>query len=83
MTDRNILDGLRGLHQDLVALEESQLRNIERLWAELEARVVEFRNLLDKAPKKDSSRKALNSGTRFSKNPMEGTHTIRMLTSSS
>lgn len=63
MTSQNSLEGLRGLHQDLVALEESQLRNIERLWAELEARVDEFRKLLDKPPKNDSSRKTLLSGT--------------------
>lgn len=81
MTDRNSLDGLRGLYQDLIGLEESQLRNIERLWAELEARMVEFRNLLDKNPKKESSRKTLNSGTRFSKCPIEDTDTIQLLTS--
>lgn len=62
MTALNSLEGLRGLHQDLIALDESQLRNIERLWAELEARVDEFRKLLDKAPKNDTSRKTLLSG---------------------
>ena len=63
MTGSNSLEGLRGLHQDLIALEESQLRNIERLWAELETRVDEFRKLLDKTPKNDISRKTLLSGT--------------------
>lgn len=66
MTDRNSLDGLRGLHQDLIALEDGPLLNIERLLAELEARVLEFRNLLGKPAKKESSRKTLNSGARFS-----------------
>lgn len=62
MTDRNSLEGLRGLHQDLIALEDSQLRNIERLWAELEARIDEFRKLLDKPPKKENSRNTVLSG---------------------
>lgn len=62
MADDEGLVGLRGLHQDLVALEASRLRNIDRLWADLEARVGEFRRLLDKAPKSDASRKTLQSG---------------------
>ena len=62
MADDEGLVGLRGLHQDLVALEASRLRNIDRLWADLEARVNEFRQLLDKAPKSDASRKTLQSG---------------------
>lgn len=56
------LAGLRGLHQDLLALEASRLRNVERLWADLEARVNEFRQLLDKPAKNEASRKALSSG---------------------
>lgn len=56
------LIGLQGLHQDLQGLEEGQLRNIDRLWANLEARVGEFRQLLDKPPKNDASRKTLLSG---------------------
>lgn len=83
MTDLNSLDGLRGLHQDLIALEESQLRNIERLCTELEARIVEFRNLLDKPPKEESSRKTLNSGALFSEYPIQGIDAVRLLTSSS
>ena len=81
MINRNSLDGLRGLYQDLIGLEESQLRNIERLWAELESRIVEFRNLLDKKPKKESSRQILNSGARFSKYPIQDTDTSQLLTS--
>ena len=56
------LEGLRGLHQDLLALDASRLHNIERLWADLEARVNEFRQLLDKPAKNETSRKALSSG---------------------
>ena len=62
MEDPGGLVGLRGLHQDLLALEASRLRNVEQLWADLEARVSEFRQLLDKPAKNDKSRKALSSG---------------------
>ena len=62
MEDPGGLVGLRDLHQDLLALEASRLRNIERLWADLEARVSEFRQLLDKPAKNETSRKALSSG---------------------
>ena len=62
MEDPGGLVGLRGLHYDLLALDESRLGNIERLWADLEARVNEFRQLLDKPAKNEKSRKALSSG---------------------
>ena len=66
MTGQGSLDGLRGLHQDLIALDQSRLRNIDRLWADLESRVVEFRKLLDKPPKNEGSRKTLLAGMRTS-----------------
>ena len=56
------LVGLRDLHQDLLALEASRFRNVERLWADLEARVNEFRQLLDKPAKNEKSRKLLSLG---------------------
>lgn len=62
MEDPGDLTGLRDLHQDLLALEASRLRNVERLWADLEARVNEFRQVLDKPAKNETSRKALSSG---------------------
>lgn len=62
MSDRNDVEGLRGLHQDLVALDESRLRNVDRLLTELEARVDDFKKLLDKSPKNEKSRKTLLSG---------------------
>lgn len=62
MADGGSLEGLQDLHQDLIALSESQLRNVERLWAELDARVDEFRKLLDKPQKNDASRRLLQSG---------------------
>ena len=62
MGDENGLDGLQGLHQDLIALSESQLRSVDRLWAKLDARVDEFRQLLDKPQKNEKSRNTLQSG---------------------
>lgn len=62
MAESEAIEGLRGLQQDLIALEESRLRNVERLWVDLEARVEEFRNLLDKPSKNESSRKKILSG---------------------
>ncbi|KZF26715.1 nuclear pore complex subunit Nup192 [Xylona heveae TC161] len=63
MADTGALVSLRGLHQDLVAVNESRLQNVERLWFELETRIEEFRKLLDKPPKNDSSRRAISAGT--------------------
>ena len=62
MEDPGGLAGLRALHHDLLTLETSQLANVERLWADLEARVSEFRTLLDKPAKNEKSRKALSLG---------------------
>lgn len=56
------LERLQGLHRDLISLSESCLPNIERLWLELDSRVEEFRKLLDKKPKNESSRQSLSSG---------------------
>ena len=62
MEDPGGLVGLRGLHHDLLALEASRLDNVGQLWADLEARVSEFRQLLDKPAKNEKSRKALSLG---------------------
>lgn len=56
------LESLRALHQDLVALEDGQLRNIDKLCDELKAHVEAFKNLLDRPTKSDTSRKKLQSG---------------------
>ena len=66
MTDQESLESLRGLHQDLTALDQNRLRNIDKLWADLDARVVEFRKLLDKSPKNEESRRTLRTGMRTS-----------------
>lgn len=68
MTDQDSLKSLRGLHQDLIALENSQLLTVERLWADLEIRIDEFRKLLDKSPKNETSRNTLLSGMNKPKN---------------
>lgn len=57
------LAGLELLHRDLLAQAEVRLPNIDRLWLQLEARIEEFRRLLDKAPRNEQSRKTLESGT--------------------
>ena len=76
MEDPGGLAGLRGLHHDLLALETSQLANVERLWADLEARVTEFRTLLDKPAKNEKSRKALSLGMVISRSKTSG-HVVR------
>ena len=70
MTEQDSLEGLQGLHHDLIALSKSQLRNVDRLWTELDARIDEFRRLLDKPTKNEASRKTLFSGIQSQAEPM-------------
>ena len=62
MSALDSLEGLRGIHQDLIALSEDRLPNVERLWVQLEARIEDFRKLLDKVSKNDASRQTISSG---------------------
>ena len=63
MTDsEESLLSLQVLQQDIIELEHGQLQNIDRLRAILEAHITEFRELLGKPSKNDTSRKALQSG---------------------
>ena len=62
MPESDSLEALQALQRDLLALSASQLPTVERLWAELEAQIDQFRKLLDKPLKNDSSRRTLNSG---------------------
>ncbi len=62
MTDAEGFDGFRGLYKDLLASFELRLPNVEKLWAELEVRVEDFKKLLDKKTKDDRSRQAISSG---------------------
>jgi len=57
MAEEDSLEGLQGLHRDLLALTESRLPTLERLWAELEARIDEFKTLLDRPRKNDKAGK--------------------------
>lgn len=57
------LTRLQGLQADLVAFSESRLLNVDRLWTELEDSIADFRKLLDRQNKNDSSRQALKAGT--------------------
>ncbi|RAK99479.1 cullin-4B [Aspergillus ibericus CBS 121593] len=62
MEDRDLATGLRGLYQDLSALSASSFVNIDRLRIELEAHIDDFKKLLDKPAKNNSSRQAVLSG---------------------
>lgn len=61
------VEALQGLHRDLLILTESRLPSLQRLSEELDARLQEFRALLDKPAKKDASRKAIQSGKKHKK----------------
>jgi nuclear pore complex protein Nup205 len=56
------LDGLQGLHRDLVALSEGRLPIVERLALELETKLEDFRSLLHRQKKSDQSRRSLAEG---------------------
>ena len=62
MTAQESLEALKGLHQDLIALSESRLATVERLWTDLEGHIEAFKKLLDKSSKNAVSRKAVSSG---------------------
>lgn len=59
---QDIRDGLRGLYQDLSAISDGHLDNVERLCLELETHIQDFRKLLDKPAKSNASRQAVLSG---------------------
>jgi len=65
MTDSDSLEALQGLHRDLLALTESRLPIVDRLCAELEAQIEEFRNLLDKPGRSDKSRQTIAAGMKI------------------
>lgn len=50
------------LHQDVLAVSQSQIQHIDRLWAELSARINDFKQLLDQQARNETSRKLLLSG---------------------
>ncbi|KAI9842542.1 MAG: hypothetical protein M1837_007055 [Sclerophora amabilis] len=62
MSASESLEEIRDLYHDLVAFSESHLPTVERLAAQLEAKVDDFRHLLDKPAKNEKSRQSLLSG---------------------
>ncbi|KAK0123636.1 hypothetical protein ONS95_008651 [Cadophora gregata] len=62
MADSNSLESLQALYADLLALSQSRLSSIERLGAQLDAHIRDFKNLLDKKPRSDQSRQSLATG---------------------
>lgn len=64
MTEYNDSESFQALYADLLALSEHRLSSIERLGAQLDAHMKDFRHLLDKKPRNDQSRKILATGTR-------------------
>lgn len=65
MADSEDTARLRGLYQDLSSLSHSSLANIERLCLELEATIVDFRKLLEKPAKNNTSRQKVLSGNYY------------------
>ena len=65
MAEDDGLLALQGLHSDLLAFSENRLQDIDRLVTELDSRIDEFRQLLDKKSKSETSRKKLGEGMRF------------------
>ncbi|KAH7067601.1 nucleoporin Nup186/Nup192/Nup205 [Paraphoma chrysanthemicola] len=62
MAEEDSLAALQGLHRDLCAHIDLQLPVLERLIHTLEAHLDDFKALLDKKPKNDTSRQTLTAG---------------------
>ena len=62
MADDDSLAALQGLHRDICALIENRLPALDRLLQSLENHLEEFKTLVDKKGKNDTSRQALASG---------------------
>lgn len=65
MAELNSLESLQALYADLLALSESRLSSIERLGAQLDAHIRDFKNLLDKKPRNEQSRQSLATGVKL------------------
>ena len=64
MTELSSLESLQALYTDLLALSESRLSSLERLGAQLNAHIKDFKNLLDNKPRNEQSRQSLATGMR-------------------
>lgn len=62
MEGEDKVETIIALQQDLVALSEGQLPNVDKLCADLEAQLTAFQKLLDKKPRSEKSRAAINTG---------------------
>lgn len=62
MSELSSLESLQALYTDLLALSEDRLSNLDRLGAELDAHIQDFKNLLDKKARNEESQKALATG---------------------
>jgi hypothetical protein len=62
MSEVGSLESLQALYTDLLALSESRLSNLDRLGAQLDAHIQDFKNLLDKKSRNDQSRRSLATG---------------------
>ena len=60
--DPTSLETLPALHADLLAQSESRLSSLERLEAQINAHINDFRNLLDKKARNEQSRQSLATG---------------------
>ncbi len=65
MAELNSLESLQALYADLLALSESRLSSIERLGAQLDAHIRDFKALLDKKPRNEQSRQSLATGVKL------------------
>ncbi len=65
MAELHSLEGLESLYADLVALSENKLSSLERLGVGLDAHLGDFKNLLDKKPRNEQSRKSLANGMKL------------------
>ena len=62
MADLNSLESFQALYADLIALSEAKLSDPDRLQAQIEFHIPDFRSLLDKRPRNEQSRKSLTTG---------------------
>lgn len=62
MSDANVLEALQALHRELLAVSEHRFDGLSFLDTALAAHADLFKNLVDKKPRKQESRKAVESG---------------------
>ncbi|QIW94678.1 hypothetical protein AMS68_000196 [Peltaster fructicola] len=73
MEQNNPLEALQILQQDLIALLNSRLSNVNRLEEELNARLEDFQKLLERNRRNEQSRKSIREAPADKSNPYHGT----------